>query len=195
MADLWGIDYGKKLSGNTVICQRKGQSVRFFRAGKNKDADKFILERIRESSPHRIFIDAPLSLPGAFYDEKRYDDFFFRRCDQQIGAMSPMFLGGLTARAIRLKSIVSGMRIDLMETYPKGLARQLKLKNSGYRKGKENLVACAEGIMESTKLDLDTAHILSWHHIDALLALITAIRHEQGLSFTYGNPDEGLVYI
>lgn len=192
---LWGIDYGKKRSGNTVICERRGKEVRFFQAEKNKDADRFILDRIQESPPDRIFMDAPLSLPGAFYDESRYDNFFFRQCDQQIGGMSPMFLGGLTARAIRLKSIVSGMDIPMMEAYPGGLARQLKLKDYGYRRGKEKLGECAGIIMESAQLDVDTNLILSWHHIDALLALVTAIRHEQGLSYTYGNPDEGLVYI
>jgi len=192
---LWGIDYGKKHSGNTVICERRGKEVRFFQAEKNKDADRFILDRLRGSPPLRIFIDAPLSLPGAFCDESRYDDFFFRQCDQQIRGMSPMFLGGLTARAIRLKSIVSGMDIPMMEAYPGGLSRQLKLKDYGYRRGKEKLGECADIILESAQLDVDTNLILSWHHIDALLALVTAIRHEQGLSYTYGNPDEGLVYI
>jgi predicted nuclease with RNAse H fold len=192
---LWGIDYGKKRSGNTVICERQEKEVHFFQAEKNKDADQFILSMIREAPPDRIFIDAPLSLPGAFYDETRYNDFFFRQCDQQIGGMSPMFLGGLTARAIRLKSIVSRMNIPMMEAYPGGLSRHLKLKDYGYRRGKEKIGDCADIILESAQLELDKSLILSWHHIDALLALVTAIRHEQGLSFTYGNKDEGLVYI
>jgi len=195
MSVLWGVDYGKKLTGNTVICERREKEISFFKAEKNKDADRFIINRIGESSPDRIFIDAPLSLPGAYYDEKRYDDFFFRQCDQQIRGMSPMFLGGLTARAIRLKSIVSAMNIPLMEAYPGGLSRQLKLKDYGYRRGKEKLEACAAIIMESAQLELDNRQIHSWHHIDALLALVTAIRHEQGLSYTFGDPDEGLVYI
>ena len=49
--------------------------------------------------------------------------------------------------------------------------------------------------MESAQLEVDKTRILSWHHLDALLALVTAIRHEQGLSFTYGDPEEGLVNI
>ncbi|MBS3806633.1 MAG: hypothetical protein KGY60_03950 [Bacteroidales bacterium] len=195
MATLWGIDYGKKLSGNTVICIKKGSGIEFLKAEKDQDADRFILEQIEHHTPRRIFIDAPLTLPGAYYDNQAYDDFFFRQCDQQLGAMSPMFLGGLTARAIRLKNLLSAMNIELRETYPKALASQLRLKKCGYRRGKENLDHCCERIMESSDLYFDKTSVISWHHLDALLALISAFRHEQKLSYTFGDPGEGQIHI
>lgn len=195
MATLWGIDFGKKLSGNTVICIRKGSDLKFLKAEKNQDADRFILEQIYHHTPGRIFIDAPLSLPGAYFDNQAYDNYFFRQCDQQLGAMSPMFLGGLTARAIRLKNMLLSMDIDLKETYPKALATQLRLKQCGYRKGKENLERCCETIMESSNLHFDVSSVVSWHHLDALLALVSAVRHEQKLSYTFGDPREGQIHI
>jgi len=195
MATLWGIDYGKKRSGNTVICIKRGTIIKFLKAEKDQDADDFILEAAEGLSPRRIFIDAPLSLPGAYYNQQVYDDFFFRRCDQQLGAMSPMFLGGLTARAIRLKSMLLAMDIELRETYPKALANHLRLKECGYRRGKENLERCSESIMESSLLSFDKASVASWHHFDALLALVSALRHEQKLSYTFGDPREGQIYI
>jgi len=195
MATLWGIDYGKKLSGNTVICIKSGSRVEFFQAEKNRDADRFILEQVPRHLPKRIFIDAPLTLPGAYYDPQNYNDYFFRLCDQQLGAMSPMFLGGLTARAIRMKDLLADMDIALMETYPKALAGQLRLKQMGYRRGKENLEQCSASIMETSNLSFEKASVQSWHHLDALLALVSAIRHEQKLSYTYGHPEEGQIYI
>jgi predicted nuclease with RNAse H fold len=195
MAVLWGIDYGKKLSGNTVICEKRDHSVQFFRALRDRDADRFILELAGQNPPKHIFIDAPLTLPGAYYDNNRYGSFFFRQCDQELSAMSPMFLGALTARAIRLKSLLSKMNLHMKEAYPKALARHLKLPQHGYRRGRENIGVCADVIMESSKLMVAKADLLTWHHVDALLALVTAVRYEQKLSYTFGDPDEGLVYL
>jgi len=103
MANLWGVDYGKKLSGNTVVCKKQAMSVRFFQAEKRQDADAFLLDLMWQESPEQIFIDAPLSLPGVYCDGKNYDNYFFRRCDQQLGAMSPMFLGGVNCAGHELK--------------------------------------------------------------------------------------------
>ena len=195
MSLLWGIDFGKKFSGNTVICYRSGSRVGFYQAEKNRDADRFILEKIKSQQPDYIFIDAPLSLPGAFHDPASYNDYFFRRCDQQLGAMSPMFLGGMTARAIRLKNEITAWGIEFRETYPKALALQLKLKDCGYRRGKENIGLCCDRIMESSNLVFDKKPIVSWHHLDALLAMISAIRYEQKLSLTFGDKSEGTIHI
>ena len=192
---LWGIDYGKKLSGNTVICQKKGSEVNFFKVGINQDADQFILDHMHKHQPDVIFIDAPLSLPAAFYDPEKHDNYFFRRCDQELGAMSPMFLGGLTARAIRLKTIIEKQGIIIRETYPKALARRMGLKEQGYRQGKEHISGCIDRLEEIAHLEVDHGALQSWHHLDALLALVSAIRFEQSLGFTFGDAGEGLIYL
>ena len=191
---IWGIDYGKKLSGNTVICEKRHEQLAFFKAPKNKDADLFILQTIEDRKPGLIFIDAPLSLPGVYADKKNYDNYFYRMCDKQLGAMSPMFLGGLTARAIRLKNTIEKMGIEIKETYPKTLAKQFKLKKCGYRLGKENIEKCADILDKTSLIEVDKKQMLSWHHFDALLALLSAVRYYRGLHYTYGSKEEGLIY-
>ena len=195
METLWGIDYGKKLSGNTVICERDNRKIHFYQAENNRDADQFILDHIQKHPPRLIFIDAPLTLPGAYHHPERYDNYFFRRCDLELGAMSPMFLGGLTARAIRLKSLAEKEGIGMKETYPKALARKMGLQEHGYRRGKENMEACIALIEESAALKVNKADIRSWHHFDALLALVSGIRYEQRLGYSFGDTKEGLIYI
>jgi len=191
---IWGIDYGKKLSGNTIICEKHHEQLAYFKAPKNKDADRFIIQTIENRKPGLIFIDAPLSLPGVYTDKKRYDDYFYRMCDKQLGAMSPMFLGGLTARAIRLQNTIEKMGIEIKETYPKTLAKQFKLKKYGYRLGKENIEKCSDILDHTSLIEIDKKQILSWHHFDALLALLSAVRYYRGLHYTYGSKEEGLIY-
>ena len=191
---IWGIDYGKKLSGNTVICEKKDDYLKYFKAAKNQDADQFILDLMNQHSPVLIFIDAPLSLPGVYHDKTAYDNYFYRFCDRQLGAMSPMFLGGLTARAIRLKDQIEQAGIEIKETYPKTIAKQFKLKDLGYRQNKTNIEMCTEQINQTSLLDIDKKQILSWHHFDALLALLSAIRYKLDLHFTHGHKEEGLIY-
>ncbi|MGM0496904.1 MAG: hypothetical protein ACQESJ_03235 [Bacteroidota bacterium] len=191
---IWGIDYGKKLSGNTVICEKQREQLVFFKAPKNEDADQFILQAVEDRKPELIFIDAPLSLPGVYADKKNYDDYFYRNCDKQLGAMSPMFLGGLTARAIRLKHTIEKMGVEIKETYPKTLAKQFKLKNYGYRLGKENIEKCSDILDKTSLIEVDKKQILSWHHFDALLALLSALRYYRGFHYTHGNEKEGLIY-
>jgi len=191
---IWGIDYGKKLSGNTVICEKNQDYLKYFKAGKNQDADQFILDLMNQRQPVLIFIDAPLSLPGVYHDKTTYDNYFYRLCDKQLGAMSPMFLGGLSARAIRLKDQIEQAGIEIKETYPKTLAKQFKLKELGYRQNKTDIEICTERINQTSLLDIDKKQILSWHHFDALLALLSAIRYKLGLHFTHGNKEEGLIY-
>jgi predicted nuclease with RNAse H fold len=195
MEIIWGIDFGKKLSGNTVICEKRGNWLSFYRAIKNEDADQFILQLWEANNPHIVFIDAPLSLPGAYYDSESFDNYFYRTCDMQLQAMSPMFLGGFTARAIKLKDHLISQGVDVRETYPKALAKQLKLNERGYRSGREYINACLERLRETSTIQIDEKEILSWHHFDALLALLAAVRYKNRLHLTYGNDQEGLIYI
>ncbi len=195
MGPVWGIDFGKKLSGNTVICEKSGDLTRFYRASKDTDADRFITGLIKDNRPDIIFIDAPLSLPGAYCDSETYQDYFYRLCDRQLNAMSPMFLGGLTARAISLKTEIEKMGIDIKETYPKALAKKYNLKSCGYKVGNEFIKGCLSKLEEISYLKIDDYSVISWHHFDALLALIAAIRYSNKLHITYGDKYEGLIYI
>ncbi len=182
-----GIDYGAKYAGTTAICwQVKDGKLEVGISDKKKDADAFIKEKIGFLNPQMVFIDAPLSLPLAYYNLS--DDYFYRSVDRQLKAMSPMFLGGLTARAIHLKNAFRD--IVFMETYPKQLASRLNLK-SHYKK---DLYLFKKKFNEGSPFELP-AHVKSWHEIDAVLAWLSGFRYQQGQAVKYGNLEEGMVFL
>lgn len=207
---IWGIDYGSKLAGTTVIASvEQGvvpsaqgvaaklqevsaapKEVLLFTSQKKKDADRMILDRATDERPDLIFIDAPLSLPGAYFGTD--DDFFYRPVDREVGAMSPMFLGGLTARAMRLKKSLQDLLpgIQIMESYPKLRARDLGFSEKGYKKDvKQIQPMLSELINEHPDWHL-LSGVESWHQFDALLALSSAVRFVDGQSVVYG-PEGG----
>jgi len=62
----FGIDYGSKLAGTTVITyDHKGQ-LHQVSSAKKQDADAMILAVATELEPTSIYLDGPLSLPGAY---------------------------------------------------------------------------------------------------------------------------------
>lgn len=189
-----GIDFGAKLSGNTVVCYRESiEEVHFIRAQKGVDADDFLLGTLAELKPPEAFIDAPLSLPGIYSGIIDCHDFFYRKADRITRAMSPMFLGGLTARAIRLKHLVYRNSIILFETYPGYLARHWKLDQSGYKKTKQSIVKVLKRMEE--KMPFATSDVRSWHDVDALLAMLSHVRHREGECLKFGMEGEGVIFV
>ena len=133
-----GIDYGTKLGGSTAICFEESGSLQIIQSVKKMDSDLFITQAIGRLLPDVVYIDAPLSLPGAYFGKG--EDYFYRKGDREVRAMSPMFIGGLTARAIQLKEQLTKTNPNLIiyETYPGYLARSiLGLKNQYLKKTKE----------------------------------------------------------
>lgn len=194
---VFGIDYGSKLTGNTVIGVFHDGVIFFLDMNKGVDADSFILNAAEHFKPSKIFIDAPLSLPGVYRNLPGFKNYHFRKADLELKAMSPMFLGGLAARAIELKGQLRSLGLNVFETYPRILANRLKLKNCDYKGSVQSLSKCAEEVLkvlpESIKIDKE--EIKTWHHLDALLALITAINSLFKQPETYGHREEGLIYI
>ncbi len=194
MENSWGVDYGKQYAGNTVICRRKGQNYVFEQIKKNIHTDKYILEKARRENPGCIFIDAPLSLPAVYSCPDIADEnYFYRKCDKELGAMSPMFLGGLTARAIKLKNELTSMGIQMLETYPGKLAQKFQLKDFGYKKSKENIGTCIKIIRQEPEGNIDVTAVATWHHFDALLCCLSAERYFRGEAEIYGDEKEGVV--
>jgi predicted nuclease with RNAse H fold len=118
-----GIDFGAAKAGTTVLCwhDSASQKICFAQSVKGADADTFILGCINRVRPQLVAIDAPLSIPlvyAAISDAQLEDDFMFRDCDRQLKAMSPLFLGGLTARAMRISTRLKQQAIKCIEVYP-----------------------------------------------------------------------------
>ena len=104
--------------------------------------------------------------------------------------MSPMFLGGLTARAIKLKDELNKQEISLLESYPAGLVNELSIKEH-YKKNIEEFILALRGQVPAFELPTFS----NWHQIDALLAWVIGSRYHSGSSKTYGHEQEGLIHI
>ncbi len=190
-----GIDYGNKYAGTTVICYNSANKVRFVESHKNSDADSFILSELAFIQPDIIMIDAPLSLPGVYWLGTGYNDHFFRKCDREMNAMSPMFLGGMTARAMGLKTRMNGMGSKLIETYPKMLVQLLNLPEGNYKKKNASPEDFVDYLIQPLGVRINKGQVSSWHHIDALLAFYSGIRHLEKRSLVFGAWEEGEVFV
>jgi predicted nuclease with RNAse H fold len=191
-----GIDYGSKLAGTTVIAyQNKKNIIQFLISEKKKDADKFLINAVAELQPKYIFFDAPLSLPGVYTMPNEYDDYFYRTGDRLLKAMSPMFLGGLTARAMRLKRTFVQQNIEVFETYPAIHAQRFELKNLNYKKQLQYLPDVIQTLQKLLPFPFDNQQITSWHHVDSLLAFYSAYRFLNGEIEQFGEEKEGSIWV
>lgn len=189
-----GIDYGKKLKGTTAIAFWQNDGVVIRQAGAKQDADKWLLAWLDELRPERIFLDAPLSLPLAYYDPERATDYFYRACDREVKGMSPMFLAALTARAIKLAHTAEEKGIDVLEAYPVGLAHQLTDGDVLTNKEDTKKQALWEKIAPHFPAPLHEAPT-DQHQVDALLTWWTGYRYLQNEHRVVGDGEEGLIYI
>lgn len=175
---------------------RQTKQVTFRQTAKSQDADAFLLDAFQTFKPSLVCIDAPLSLPGVYRNPAQYADYFYRTGDRQLQAMSPMFLGGLTARAMQLKAALFQSGIAVYETYPAAQARRMQLIQLGYKKEKVHIPMVIEEIKRQTGLtSIDAGNLQNWHQVDALLALIGAIRFYHHAHETYGEEAEGVIII
>ncbi len=199
MSTYFGIDYGSKYTGNTVIAVLQGMDIMFLAVDKKVDADNFIYNATEHFKPQWIFLDAPLSLPGVYTQKQcKNTNYHFRLADLECKAMSPMFLGGLAARAIELKNkLQDNLGTTVHETYPRIMAQRLNLPEQGYKKSKSNLSDCTAQVASrfSKNIRFNPKDVKTWHHLDSLLALMSAMAHEQNKCTAYGDPNEGVILV
>lgn len=189
-----GIDYGSKLAGTTVIAFRQKGAIQLRKSIKNQDADLMILDFVSENSIEMIGLDAPLSLPGVFTGLVGFEDYHYRICDKQLKAMSPMFLGGLTARAMKLKATIEKDNVKVLEVYPVMTGKALGFMEFGYRKKNVDYDAILaalknEGIEMASESLINTSH-----DIDAILALHALERVGLSKENKIGDLREGVIY-
>ncbi len=196
MNSFFAIDYGSRLAGTTAIAFfQPEKTVRFFHSRKKQDADLLITQLAEAHQPSFIFIDAPLSLPGVYTGLAEYADYFYRAADRKLGAMSPMFLGGLTARAMRLKATLEKKGVKVLETYPAVWAKRWELKKIGYKGKKEFLEPVINVLEENSSIFFEKNALVSWHSVDAFLALYAGLRYLNNEAETIGDPKEGVIII
>lgn len=192
-----GIDYGAKLAGTTVIARMYDHNkVDFFASEKKQDADAFILDFIKSNCDVWLaYLDAPLSLPKVYMNEKSDSSYFYRAADQATGAMSPMFLGGLTARAMKLSVDLGKQGVKVVETYPAKLAEVLKMKDENYKKNKLSIGDFCNKLKELSGFEFENDLVKTWHHFDALLCLFSAKRYEIQSAMVFGDVEEGTITV
>lgn len=183
-----GIDYGAQYAGTTVICYRDRGLFRFERSMKGQESDSWMMERVKGIGPAAIYMDAPLTLPAAYYGKG--NDHFFRRADRETGGMSPMFLGGLTARAIQAASQWRSSGIEVFEAYPSALVRIEwdYLKIPGRRSIPQHHLRLMAGMFQ-----LPPPTPKDRHEADAWLCWLVGHRHQLGLAKVFGDHAEGAI--
>lgn len=193
-APLVGIDYGSNLAGTTVVAVwREAEGLQLFQSEKKRPADAFLLDLLPKLDAKQVFLDAPLSLPHVYRRPETADpDFFFRRCDRELKCMSPLFLGGLTARAMKLRHNLPA--IEFVETYPAFHARRLALNDLAYKKETSAIPAVLDRLQLHFPFALPEA-VSDWHQVDALLALLSAVRAARGKAKHFGAADEGVIVV
>jgi predicted nuclease with RNAse H fold len=94
--------------------------------------------------------------------------------------MSPMFLGGLTARAMKIKASLTKQGLHVYETFPSALAKYLKLET---------------GKCLSQALNMKVPRIKDQHEFDSILCLLSAKRYLRGVALAFGDNREGVIII
>ena len=187
----FGVDYGAKMAGTTVVCFQDEGEIHLLQSAKNQNADQFIVDLCARYKPQKIFIDAPLSLPARILNSQAKGDHFYRECDRLLGAMSPMFLGGLTARAIKLKDGFEEQGIECLETYPAAFVKNIMEAHKAYKTHIPEFLDALAPFLPSHPLP----DVQNWHQVDGLLAWISGRRHLEKQSLLFGQPGEGVIVI
>jgi predicted nuclease with RNAse H fold len=187
-----GIDYGAKLAGTTAIAYIEKGRIVWQQSKIKQDADAFIREFVKEKQIKLIGLDAPLSLPKIYKNHEKGEDYFYREADKLLGAMSPMFLGGLTARAMQLCAYLE--QTQTIEVYPAALAKKWYLEQYHYKKALSLMYQASKAIEEQITLKIAQKPD-NWHQFDAILALASALRYDNQTAECFGDEQEGVIWV
>lgn len=189
MPELVGIDYGGRWAGTTSIARVNDGRIQLHSVDKGQDADAFLSDEVDRIKPSLIAIDAPLSLPEAYFKDS--GDLNFRESDRQLKAMSPMFLGGLTARAIALSRQWRKKGYEVIEVYPSALVRHWELIHY-LKKGKPSGELLEELLAKGLEFSRTPNNM---HELDAALALMSGKRYVEGVALSFGQEEEGVIIV
>ncbi|GAA4428341.1 hypothetical protein GCM10023188_12460 [Pontibacter saemangeumensis] len=191
-----GVDYGARQSGTTAAAMVLQGQLHIWQSPAGQDADHWLQDLVLELQAKVIYLDAPLTLPKVYSQtaSTTTSDYFYREADRSLQAMSPMFIGGLTARAMRLRAQLAEKGVAVLETYPSALIRVLLTELQGYKKDLTLLPVYAEALQGLLPFKLQE-YPQNWHQFDALLAWFSGYRHGAGLSVLYGDAREGRIIV
>jgi predicted nuclease with RNAse H fold len=193
---IWAsVDFGARHAGTTAICFPVNQELHVLQSLPKQDVDEWLPSQIEKIGAQLIGIDAPLSLPLIYSNPEAGDSYVYRKSDELLRAMSPMFIGGLTARAMRLKANWVKKGIDCIEIYPSAVADFLDIKSLGYKKKEIQPNELLPAVLNRLPNYTLVSPISNWHQFDALLGAVSILRYMQHEHISYGNPAEGQIVV
>lgn len=203
-AKVAGVDLGGKRSGTTALCVLEDGAVTTLQAPRGLDGHAWLNNHIIARKITYVFMDAPLSLPGVYAGLKDFRDYHFRKADKLLGAMSPLFLGGLTASAMELAAAWQQEGITTLEVYPSALVKHLQLQDY-YRPQYLTRTKMSDFIRKFKRhpetrkyfegLRWKISQSISPHEADAILCLLSGLRYLSGEAQAYGIEEEGLIWV
>jgi predicted nuclease with RNAse H fold len=156
-------------------------------------ADEEVLEKIEESKPEIVAIDALLSLPAGRESIEQRTNVHLRECDKELLRRGikffPVTLGPmrkLTARGMRLRRTLENKRFRVIEVYPGGAQDILGIPRK--QRGLDGLRA---GLEKAGVRGLNSR--MSDHELDVVTCALVGKLHAEGKSVTYGTSDQAIV--
>ena len=184
-----GLDLAGVETRPTGLCILKGMKAETSLVYRNEE----ILERIEESNPAVVAIDAPLSLPAGRTSIEQRTNVHLRECDKELLRRGikffPVTLGPmrkLTNRGINLRRILENKHFTVIEVYPGGAQDILGIPRK--QQGLEKLMA---GLEKVGIRGLNNQ--MSDHELDAVTCALVGKFWLEGKSVTYGTPEQGIV--
>ena len=182
--DLAGVE--NRPTGFCVLSGMKASTCLVY-----KDQD--ILQKVRESNPKVVAIDAPLCLPPGRKSIEERTSIHLRESDRELLKMGiklfPITLGPmrkLTQRGIQLKNIFEAQNLVVIEAYPRGAQDVLGIPRK--QRGIEKLLVGLE------KLGIEgLGRSLSDHELDAVTCAYVGKLFLEGEAVAYGEPNQAIV--
>jgi len=185
------IDYGAVLAGTTAASFCVQGILQTIQTSKGENADIWLQDFVIKGSFSKVYIDAPLSLPGAYVGKGV--DFHYREADRTLRAMSPMFLGGLTARAMKLASYLKKYNISCHEVYPAAFVKDNPEIHLLYnKKDRSSVPKTVDMLMKLLPVKLNSSPD-NYHQLDSIICWYIGYRHLSGIANVCGDSKEGVI--
>ncbi|GJQ63718.1 MAG: hypothetical protein SCALA702_27710 [Melioribacteraceae bacterium] len=180
---LLGIDLGGRTTNKTAVSllDSENRSVEVYssedvgRVTAKNDAN--FINFVNNLNADIIGIDAPLSLP-----DFTKPDYLYRKADKVAGALSPMTIGEITARAIFLSH---NLNAPTFEVYPKSLLKLHNLPSTGYKNDPSKLITIVEAIKQIYSIQINDFP-LTGDNVDSILCSVVLLHYIEGNYEMYG---------
>jgi len=159
--------------------------------------DQEILQSTVKARPDVVSIDAPLFLPKGRESLEVKGPPHFRECDKELLRMHikffPISLGPmrmLTARGMRLRSVLETQGFEVIESFPGAIQDLLKMPRK--QKGLSQLASALRRYGVAMK---GQGRGLSGDELDAVTSALVGLLYVKGQYRAIGDPTEGLMIL